>query len=404
MHTVTKLIRKPCHGRIMLGTCITRDRGALGLAKAVSGGSMHRNGGTSQNDDAEVSVVLAMAMGSRRGRRRVHLRYSTGIKAQTMVYPTASPARMPSDLSHRVLKVSIPPLPWDSHNIRDSSLRLCAAIPSKGRWRRNQIIDHALNLLLRHGMQQASIFVFVIDKEYDVYRRSLDEAALTDIQIIVGRDGLTSQMNYIRRFFPAGTVILGCNDLLADVVQKIDERNSTPMPAGMLLHWAHHAHSMMQRYGVSLCGLAPSNCLLKMHISHISQKFGLVNGSLYLEINQRNPSVLCQGSGLIWDMEHTCRFRKSHGPALRYLMFAALCKYRQPGGHSTSFVSAKARQLTTDVEIQALAIEFPHLLKFTPMKYRSMSGFNYTCQRVGGPPFKLIIPCASQGVAAGFLL
>jgi hypothetical protein len=140
MHTVTKLIRKPCHGRIMLGTCITRDRGALGLAKAVPGGSMHRNGGTSQNDDAEVSVVLAMAMGSRRGRRRVHLRYSTGIKAQTMVYPTASPARMPSDLSHRALKVSIPPSPWDSHNIRDSSLRLCAAIPSKGRWRRNQII------------------------------------------------------------------------------------------------------------------------------------------------------------------------------------------------------------------------------------------------------------------------
>ena len=152
-----------------------------------------------------------------------------------------------------------------------------------------------------------------------MYRRSLDEVALRDIQIIVGRDGLTSQMNYIRRFFPAGTVILGCNDLLADVVQKIDERDSTPMPAGMLLHWAHHAHSMMQRYGVSLCGLAPSNCLLKMHISHISQKFGLVNGSLYLEINQRNPSLLCKGSGLIWGMEHTCRFRKSHGPALRYL-------------------------------------------------------------------------------------
>ena len=172
---------------------------------------MHRNGGTSQNDDAEVSVVLAMAMGSRRGRRRVHLRYSTGIKAQTMVYPTASPARMPSDLSHQVLKVSNPPLPWDSHNIRDSSLRLCAAIPSKGRWRRNQIIDHALNLLLRHGMQQASIFVFVIDKEYDVYRRSLDEAALTDIQIIVGRDGLTSQMNYIRRFSPRA---LSCWDAM----------------------------------------------------------------------------------------------------------------------------------------------------------------------------------------------
>jgi hypothetical protein len=160
---------------------------------------------------------------------------------------------------------------------------------------------------------------------------------------------------------------------------------------------------MMQRYDVPLCGLAPSNCPLKMNITNISQRFGLVNGSLYLEINRRNPSLLCKGSGLIWDMEHTCRFRRTFGPALRYVMFAALCKYRQPGGHSTSFVSANARQLATDTEIQALAIEFPHLLKFTPMKYRSMSGFNYTCQRVGGPPFKLMTQHAYEGAAAGSL-
>ena len=399
--SAARLTRKICHGRITLRICATRGIDRKCLTKAVPGANIQSNVNPLQDDDEDVSVTLAMALGSRSRRRRMHLRYRTNIKVRAAVFPRASHGDMPSDHSQRILNVSIPPWPWDAHCVQECSPRLCVAIPSKGRWHRNAIIDHALHLLLKHGLKQECIHVFVIEKEYDLYRQALDEAALIDIRIIVGKDGLTAQMNYMRRFFPSGTLILGCNDLLSDVVQKIDDHTSIPMSAGMLLHWVHHAYAMMQRYGVSLCGLAPSTCLLKMSTTNISQRFGLVNGSLYLEINRRNPSLFCKGSGLIWDMEHTYRVRQTYGPSLRYLVFAAHCKYRQPGGHSTSFVSPMARQLATDKEIKTSAAEFPQLLKYTPMKYRTMSAFNYTCQHVGGHPFKLMIPSSCQKVGVG---
>ena len=99
-----------------------------------------------------------------------------------------------------------------------------------------------------------------------------------------------------------------------------------------------------------------------------------------------------RGSGLIWDLEHTCRLWQTDGMALRYLMFAARCKYRQAGGHSDSYSSAEARVAATDNQIKALANAFPAWVKYTPLKYQSTSAFNYTCVPMGGYPLKLEIP------------
>ena len=105
------------------------------------------------------------------------------------------------------------------------------------------------------------------------------------------------------------------------------------------------------------------------------------------------------GSGLIWDLEHTCRFWQTDGLALRYLMFAARCKYRQPGGHSTSYGSVEARVVATDREINTLAVAFPEWAKYTPLKYQSTSAFNYSCIAVGGFPLKLKMPDHSRQIA-----
>ena len=53
-----------------------------------------------------------------------------------------------------------------------------------------------------------------------MYQHSLDAAALCEVHLIIVWDGLTAQMNYMRRFFPVGTIISGCNDLLGYIMQK----------------------------------------------------------------------------------------------------------------------------------------------------------------------------------------
>jgi hypothetical protein len=70
--------------------------------------------------------------------------------------------------------------------------------------------------------------------------------------------------------------------------------------------------------------------------------------------------------------------------ALRYLMLAARCKYRQVGGHSDSYSSTEARVAVTDREITALAIAFPEWAKYTPEKYQSIRALKYTCVPMGG--------------------
>ena len=193
-------------------------------------------------------------------------------------------------------------------------------------------------------------------------------------------------------FFPVGTIILGCNDLLEDIVQKKEDHTLASMPPGMLLHWVYHAYAMMRRCGVFLCGLSPSAAPVKMSSTNISRRFGLVSGALYLEINRRRGSLVGTGSGLIWDLEHPRRFWQTDGLAPRYLMFAARCKYRQPGGHSTAYGSVEARVVATDREINTSAVAFPEWVKYTPLKYQSTSTFNYSCIAVGGFPLKLKMP------------
>ena len=125
---------------------------------------------------------------------------------------------------------------------------------------------------------------------------------------------------------------------------------------------------MLRRSGMFLCGLSPSVVTIITSSTNISRRFGLVTGTLYLEM-----SLVSRGSGLIWDLEHTCRFWQTDGMALRYLMFAAVCKYRQAGGHSDSYSSTEARVAVTDREITALAMGFPEWVKYTPQKYQSTS-------------------------------
>ena len=337
--------------------------------------------------------------------RRMHISKQVKIrriclsrKANTRLRKTAAAAEDAKGRNHSridtyraIWRSVLQVCPWSTNYSPHGKAQICAAIPSKGRWERKDFIDHAVHVLLRHGLKQRDIYVFVIADEYDLYQHSLDEAALWEVHLIIGRDGLTAQMNYMRRFFPVGTIILGCNDLLGDIVQKQEGQGLVSMPPGMLLQWAHHAYAMMRRSGVFLCGLSPSAAAMKMSSTNISRRFGLVSGTLYLEINRRRASLVSRGSGLIWDLEHTCRFWQTDGMALRYLMFAAVCKYRQAGGHSDSYSSTEARVAVTDHEIKVLAIAFPEWVKYTPQKYQSTSAFNYTCVPMGGYPLKLKI-------------
>jgi hypothetical protein len=106
-----------------------------------------------------------------------------------------------SDSFRVIWRSVIPVCPWGANHCIAGRPEICAAIPSKGRWGRKDFIDHSVRILLKHGLRQRDIYVFVIEEEYEMYQQSLGEAALFEVHLIIGRDGLTAQMNYMRRFF-----------------------------------------------------------------------------------------------------------------------------------------------------------------------------------------------------------
>ena len=137
--------------------------------------------------------------------RGVSLTYKTSTRVRKAAQPAAADEAKTTTKScieakRRIWISAIQVCPWITNPGPEGRARICAAIPSKGRWQRKDFIDHAVNVLFRHGVKQRDIYMFAIEEEYDMYRHSLDEAALWEVRLIIGRDGLTAQMNYMRRF------------------------------------------------------------------------------------------------------------------------------------------------------------------------------------------------------------
>jgi hypothetical protein len=78
---------------------------------------------------------------------------------------------------------------------------------------------HTLTLLKKHNIDITKIYIFVVPDEYNLYKE-----AFPDYQIIIGKEGLKEQRNFISEYFPLGTFCFSLDDDIKDVIIKKDNQ------------------------------------------------------------------------------------------------------------------------------------------------------------------------------------
>ena len=86
-------------------------------------------------------------------------------------------------------------------------------IPSLAR--HSIINEKTLKLLNNYNITKNSIYVFVVEEEYEKYRKEIDK----DINIIVGEKGIAEQRAFISRYFNEGEKLVSLDDDISKIYE-----------------------------------------------------------------------------------------------------------------------------------------------------------------------------------------
>lgn len=149
-------------------------------------------------------------------------------------------------------------------------------IPSKDR--QNIITTHAIAFLFKHNLfYDNQIFIFVNKKNYNSYKSLF--TGFENVFIIIGRNGLNKQRNYIKDYFNENENLLILDDDLIDICSKTNIDNLDNKIKGIFEY--------MHLNKIYLASVNPTNnvyfCTDKMHIG-----LYLCVGCFYFEINKKD--------------------------------------------------------------------------------------------------------------------
>jgi len=85
--------------------------------------------------------------------------------------------------------------------------------------------NKTLNLLERHEIPKSSVYIFVVEQEYEIYNSIIGDG----YNLVVAELGITNQRNFISKYFDLGTYILSIDDDIEEVYFLEDEIRLTPI-------------------------------------------------------------------------------------------------------------------------------------------------------------------------------
>lgn len=267
-------------------------------------------------------------------------------------------------------------------------------IPTKGRWREACVVNplerklknvrepfllmKTLSLLDRQLMSVDRVTLFVNSTiEQQSYRRALGHTRWSDVNIVVGVDGILEQRNFIQDYYPVGTYIVSLDDDLEQMWFKasLDAKKLEVLPPGALEKIIFDAMVRMKQYDAYIWGfnVTSESNVRNIHPDGLSSRNGEVNGFLYGFRNRHLDTLKPRLSNAIEDAERSVRYFAQDGIVLRYLMYVCSTKcYRNGGGLQELFgqknMSESLRQSNLNRKMAELAAanklhqEFPELI------------------------------------------
>jgi hypothetical protein len=157
---------------------------------------------------------------------------------------------------------------------------------------------------------------------------------MNHINIVAGGVNLMEQYRRIMQYFAEGQYLL----MMTDDVTKIVVKRSVPNTAidnvdpGLLLALTAHAWHLMATRGSQCWSLQAHKNPLNLKAGRVSYKFGLLDGSCYVQRNSRDESLAIKVSNVTTDHEFSCRSWRRWTSFHRCLGVSAVKRCRSLGG------------------------------------------------------------------------
>ena len=120
-------------------------------------------------------------------------------------------------------------------------------IPSLGR--SSMINEKTLQVLKNYNINKQDIYVFVIKEEYDSYRNKIDK----DINIIIGKKGISEQRSFISNYFNNNEKIVSLDD---DITKILELKENKLVQIESLKELSEKAFDLLE--GNGMIGIYPT--------------------------------------------------------------------------------------------------------------------------------------------------
>lgn len=192
------------------------------------------------------------------------------------------------------------------------------AIPSLGRY--SLINSQTIKALQDYNISSEYITIFVVEKEYQLYRDIID----MKYKVIIGELGLVQQRNFIENYYPAGSNILFLDDDIKEIDLQLASTNS-------LDSFIKSAFQDCKDNNCFIWSIYPVfNLYFRQTKEYKTDCLNYMVGAFYGIINRPNDKelkLIITAQGDKEDVERSILYFKKDGKTIRYNQIGFKTKY-----------------------------------------------------------------------------
>jgi hypothetical protein len=201
---------------------------------------------------------------------------------------------------------------------------LQVAVPSHGR--AATVNAKTLALLADRGVPADRVRLFVTPEQLADYQAAVDPGLVAEV--LPGAYGLAAQRRHIALAYPEGTHLVQLDDDLADVRERLNDKEHAPVPDLAALF--AEAFAMCHAAGAGLWGVYPVlNAMFMGTGATTDLRFCI--GQLWGVVNRHDPELATELANKE-DYERTLRWWHHDGVVVRLNNVAPKSRLYQPGG------------------------------------------------------------------------
>lgn len=186
------------------------------------------------------------------------------------------------------------------------------AIPSTRRY--DTINKKTCRMLRKYGIDMKRVYVFVPHNQYRKYKARF--YTCNEVNVVIGKDGIKAQRNYISEYFADGQLIVCLDDDILRILElRVGVNKNLLRPIDCLESFILDTALILNEKKISLAGIFPVN---NYHFLKLNKTFDLqyISGSFKIFINRK----ICENRvfHLLEDYETSLKYYLHDNGVLRY--------------------------------------------------------------------------------------